>query len=101
MYIVQVHIKVKEKHIEPFINATLENAGNSLLEDGIIRFDILQDIEEPFEFLLTEIYLDKQASLEHKKTLHYQKWKTTVVEMMAEPRFSMKYRNIFPKIIEK
>ena len=51
MYIVQVHIKVKEKHIEPFINATLENAGNSLLEDGIIRFDILQDIEEPFEFL--------------------------------------------------
>ena len=101
MYIVQVHVKVKEKHIDPFISATLENADNSLMEDGFIRFDVLQDIEEPQKFLLSEVYLDKQAPLEHKKTRHYKKWKTTVAEMMVEPRFSVKYRNIYPDKLEK
>lgn len=96
MYIVQVYVKVKENDIDAFIKITRENAENSLGEDGVIRFDVLQDIEEPQKFLLTEIYKDTEAPSEHKKTPHYKKWKTTVEEMMAEPRFSVKYRYIFP-----
>lgn len=96
VYIVQVYVKVKENDVNQFINASRENAENSLREDGIVRFDVLQDIEDPQKFLLTEVYKDEKAPLEHKKSPHYKKWKETVAEMMAEPRHSVKYRNIYP-----
>jgi len=31
-----------------------------------------------------------------KETAHYQKWRDTVADMMAEPRSAIKYTNIFP-----
>ena len=96
MYIVQVYVKVKENDVNQFIFASCENAVNSLQEDGIVRFDVLQNIDEPQKFLLTEVYRDDEAPLEHKNTTHYKKWKETVAEMMAEPRCSVKYKNIFP-----
>jgi len=97
VYIVQVYVKVKDNDVNPFILATHENAVNSLKEDGIVRFDVLQDIEEPRKFLLTEVYKDEEAPLEHKNTAHYKKWKETVAEMMDEPRRSVKYQNIYPE----
>ncbi len=96
MYIVQVYVKVKENDVNQFIIASQENAENSLKEDGIARFDVLQDIEDPKNFLLTEVYKNEEAPFEHKKSSHYKKWKETVAGMMAEPRYSVKYRNIFP-----
>ena len=96
MYIVQVYVKVKEKDVDQFIFASHENAVDSLQEDGIVRFDVLQDIEDPRKFQLTEVYKDEEDPLEHKKTPHYKIWKETVAGMMAEPRRSVKYRNIFP-----
>ena len=96
MYIAQVYVRVKENDVNSFIIASQENAVNSLREDGIIRFDVLQDIEDPQKFLLTEVYKDEEAPLEHKKSPHYKKWKETVARMMAEPRHSVKYRYIYP-----
>ena len=96
MYIVQVYVKVKENDVDQFIFASYENAENSLKEDGVVRFDILQNIEKPQKFLLIEVYKNEEAPLEHKNTLHYKKWKEAVAGMMAEPRCSVKYRNIFP-----
>ena len=99
MIIVQVYVNVIEKHISDFIYATLENANSSMKEKGVIRFDFMQDREDQTKFLLTEIYENEHAPLEHKKTEHYLKWRKTVAPMMAEPRRSEKYRELFP--IEK
>lgn len=96
MFIVQVHVKVKGNDVDQFIFASHENAVASLQEDGIVRFDVLQDIEDPQKFLLSEVYRDDGAQLEHKNTQHYKKWKEKVAGMMAEPRRSVKYKNIFP-----
>jgi hypothetical protein len=46
--------------------------------------------------VLVEVYWSSAAPTEHKKTAHYQTWRDTVADMMAEPRFSVKYDNIFP-----
>jgi autoinducer 2-degrading protein len=46
--------------------------------------------------VLIEVYRSSQDPAEHKKTAHYQTWRDTVAEMMAEPRFSVKYDNVFP-----
>jgi quinol monooxygenase YgiN len=94
--IVHVHINVKPEFIEDFKQVTLENARNSIQEPGIARFDVIQNTENPSHFLLLEVYRTVDASGKHKDTRHYQVWRETVQKMMAEPRRSEKYTNIFP-----
>ncbi len=96
MHIVLVHIHVKPEFVEPFRQATIANACNSLLEEGILRFDFLQLAEDPDRFVLIEVYKTPQDQLKHRETAHYETWKNTVAEMMAEPRQGVKYVNVYP-----
>lgn len=96
MFIVHVHVKVKEDCIDDFIAASLENAKNSIQEPGIARFDVVQQQEDPTEFVLVEVYRTPEDPARHKETAHYVKWRDTVAEMMAEPRQGIKFNNLFP-----
>jgi autoinducer 2-degrading protein len=96
MFIVQVNVHVKPEFIDAFRAATIENASNSVKEPGIARFDVLQQAANPAHFLLVEVYRTEEANAEHKLTAHYAKWRDTVADMMAEPRSSVKYSNVFP-----
>jgi autoinducer 2-degrading protein len=97
MLVVHVHVHVKPESIDAFRRETLENARNSVKEPGVARFDVLQDMEDPSRFILTEVYRSSDDPAEHKKTAHYQRWRGTVVDMMVEPRRSAKFTNIFPE----
>jgi quinol monooxygenase YgiN len=46
--------------------------------------------------VLVEVYRTPDEPAKHKEIAHYAKWRDTVAEMMAEPRSSVKYDNIFP-----
>ena len=96
MFIVHVHVHVKPEFIDAFCEATLENAQNSVQEPGIARFDVTQQLDAPTRFVLVEVYRTTEDPARHKETAHYQKWRDTVAEMMAEPRHSVKYANVFP-----
>jgi len=96
MQIVHVHVQVKPEQVNAFIAATMENAAASRKETGIARFDLLQRADEPNRFVLVEAYRTADAPAAHKETAHYQKWRDTVAEMMAEPRQSVKLKNIDP-----
>src|SRR5574340_41246 len=96
MLIVHVHVHVKPESVEGFKQATVENARNSVREPGIARFDVLQQPDDPTRFILVEVYRTAQAPAAHKETAHYQKWRDAVTPMMAEPRTSAKYTNVFP-----
>ena len=96
MFIVHVFVHVKPDRIEDFKQATLENARNSVLEPGIARFDVAQQIDDPTRFILVEVYRTPEDPARHKETEHYRKWRDTVQDMMAEPRTSMKLNNIYP-----
>jgi len=96
MFIVHVFVHVKPEHVEAFQSATLENASNSVLEPGVARFDVIQQQDDPTCFLLVEVYRTPDDPAKHKQTPHYQKWRDTVADMMAEPRTSIKYTNVFP-----
>ena len=96
MLVVHVFVHVKPEFIEQFASATLENARKSILEPGIARFDVMQQEDDPERFLLTEVYRSVDATAAHKQTLHYQKWRDTVADMMAESRSSLKYQSLFP-----
>lgn len=91
-----VHVRVKPDRIDAFREATLENARNSVAEPGIARFDVIQQNDDPTRFVLVEVYRDEQAPARHKETAHYQTWRDTVADMMAEPRQGIQYTNVFP-----
>jgi autoinducer 2-degrading protein len=96
MFIVHVFVHVKPDRIEGFKKATLENARNSVLEPGIARFDVVQHLEDPTRFILVEVYRTPEDPARHKETAHYQTWRDTVEDMMAESRTSIKLTNLFP-----
>ncbi len=96
MLIVHVHVHVKASDVDAFKAATLENAEASILEAGIARFDVVQQQDDPTRFVLVEVYRTADAPAKHKETPHYKKWRDTVEKMMAEPRSSTKYTEIFP-----
>lgn len=96
MLIAHVSVEVLPDKVEAFQAATLENARNSIQEPGIARFDVIQQQDDPTKFMLVEVYRTAEDPGRHKETAHYQMWRDTVAEMMARPRSSVKYHNIFP-----
>lgn len=97
MLIVHVHIHVKPEAVDEFIAATLANARASVHEPGIARFDLIRQADDPQRFILQEVYRDASAPAAHKQTAHYAAWRDTVADMMASPRTSVKYENLFPE----
>ena len=96
MFIVHVSVHVKADQIEAFKKATRENAQNSMNESGIAGFDVIQQQDDPTRFELVEVYRTSDDPARHKETAHYQKWRDTVADMMAGPRTSIKFNNVFP-----
>ena len=96
MLIICVSIRVRPEQIDAFIAATLTNARASLLEPGVVRFDVAQQQDDASRFLLTEIYRTADDPTRHKATDHYAAWRDTVEPMMAEPRRSTKYHALLP-----
>lgn len=97
MLIVHVHIQVKPDRVEAFRAACIANSRESLKEPGIARFDVLQQQDDPSRFVLVEIYRDAEAPAAHKQTAHYRVWAETVADMMAVPRFSVKFDKVYPE----
>ena len=80
MLVVHVHVKVKPECVEGFIKASLENAA--------------QSIQDSTQFVLEEVYRTTEATLAHKETAHYAKWRDAVGDMMETPRFSKKFTQL-------
>ena len=97
MLIVQVFVHVKPDSVEAFRAASLENARHSVQEPGVVRFDVIQQEDDPTRFALIEIYRTPEDPARHKETAHYAAWREAVEPMMAEPRHSLKYRPLFPE----
>jgi quinol monooxygenase YgiN len=96
MLVVLVHVHVKPECIDAFRQASLANARASMQEPGIARFDVLQQADDPARFVLIEAYRTPGAPAAHKETAHYAQWRDAVATMMAEPRTSVKFGNVFP-----
>jgi quinol monooxygenase YgiN len=97
MLVVHVYVHVKPECVEAFKQATLANAWESLKEPGVARFDVVQQQDDPTRFVLVEVYRDANAAAAHKETNHYPVWRDAVASMMAEPRHSVKFNNLYPE----
>ena len=97
LLVVEVSVHVKPDAVEAFRAATLANARASVLEPGIARFDLLWDREDPTRFVLVEVYRTPDAPAAHKASAHYAAWRDAVADLMAEPRTSRRFVNVFPE----
>jgi (4S)-4-hydroxy-5-phosphonooxypentane-2,3-dione isomerase len=66
MLVVQVQVRVKPESVAAFVEATRQNARQSLKEDGIASFDVLQQADDPSRFILLEAYRTPEAPALHK-----------------------------------
>jgi autoinducer 2-degrading protein len=97
MIITCVHIHVKPDHVDQFIQATVQNHKGTIKEPGNLRFDLLQQADDPSRFMIYEVFDTEDDVKAHKDTAHYLKWRDSVGEWMAEPRTGIRYRVIEPK----
>ena len=84
-----VFIDVKPDCVDAFRKITVYNHENARREEGNIRFDVLQNVDDPTKFTLYEVYRDQAAVDFHKTTAHYKRWREEVAPYMATPRRSV------------
>jgi len=92
-----VHVTVKPENIDDFIKASAENHKNSIQEKGNLRFDIIQNAENPCKFVLYEAYDSEEAVAAHKETEHYKTWRDTVADWMAQTRKGIAHKMLYPQ----
>lgn len=99
MLIFQFHHYIKPELVEAYKAATLENARKTIQEPGIVRFDVLQDREDPAHFSLFEVYRDQEARQAHLETEHFKKWKDIVLgeAMFARRGHGHEFAVLFPE----
>ncbi len=70
MVVFLINHHVKPEFVDAYQLAVREDVRNSVLEDGILRFEVYQDIHTPTHFTLLEVYKNMDARQYHLKTLH-------------------------------
>lgn len=100
MIIFHVHLNVKPDKIEAFKVAASENANGSVQEPGNLRFDVLQQQDDPTQFVFVEIYESAEARQAHYDTPHFKKWKEVSGDLI-ESRSAVTYTAVFPTEIKR
>lgn len=96
MVVVVVYLHVKPDSQDQFVAETKANARNSRQESGVVRFDLIQQSDDPSRFVLYEIYRDEKAVEAHRETAHYAKWRDAVPAFLVTERTRTIYRLIEP-----
>ena len=96
MLIVHVHVHVKPDAVDAFIAATLENARQSAREPGVVRFDVIQQEDDPTRFVLVEIYRTPDDPGRHKATAHYAAWRDADLDRAVTLATARPYPNPRP-----
>ncbi len=94
MHIVYVTFDVKPECIERFKEISSENALNSLKEEGVIAFDVIQQYEDTSKFAFHEVYLMPEDHIKHRETAHFRKWKGEIDSLTREPYKAVKYHTL-------
>ena len=101
MIVYCVEVKVIPGKEKEFEQACLENRKETRKEEGNLRFDVLQQSDDPTMFFLYEVYSGPDAVASHKQTSHYFKWRDLVAPWMASPRKGTSHRVCAPLEVSK
>merc|ERR1719159_1429817 len=69
-----LEVEIKEEHVEEFIQVMKADASGSRAEPGCLRFDLLQDKENPCKFITYEVFESQEAMNAHREMPHVKAW---------------------------
>ncbi|TPG57616.1 (4S)-4-hydroxy-5-phosphonooxypentane-2,3-dione isomerase [Ewingella americana] len=96
MQVTLVEINVKADKVDEFLTVFRANHLGAIEEPGNLRFDVLQDEQEPTRFYIYEAYVDNAAVAAHKKTPHYLQCVEALEGLMTGPRKKTSFKGIYP-----
>ncbi|HTI41727.1 MAG TPA: putative quinol monooxygenase [Vicinamibacterales bacterium] len=72
MFVLLVKVQVKSELLGEFRAAILKNAELSVQRDpGCVRFDVLQQQDDPTRWYFYEVYEREQAWVDHRASAHF------------------------------
>lgn len=95
MHIRVVAVTVQPEHMAAFLAASRLNLEATQREPGVIRFEFLQQADDPTRFVVVEIYRDEAARQAHLESAHFQAWRQAVDGMLAAPPVSVPYAPVW------
>jgi autoinducer 2-degrading protein len=96
MIVTCIYVNVKPENLQGFVDAIVENHKGTVMEPGNLRFDVLQQADNPCRFMIYEVFESEEAVAAHKETAHYLRWRDKAAEWMAEPRRGIRYNILEP-----
>ena len=97
MFALFVTAKIKPGHRAEFIEATMGDAvGSNNDEPGCLRFDVLQDNEDPNKLHLYEVYQDEAAVEAHRNAPHFVKWREECKDWFATENIRKLATPVYP-----
>ncbi len=91
-----VKVRVKPEGRERFLKAIEVDAlGSERDEPGCLRFNVLQDEQDPNVYYFYEVYRDEAALEAHRAAPHYAVWRAAADTLDGAPE-ATRCRPVFP-----
>ena len=76
-----VTVKAHPDVVERLKPAMLENAANSVQEQGCLQFDVIVSQDNEHTFIFYEVYKSEEALASHRETPHFQAYWNLMQEL--------------------
>ena len=97
MVVLHVTVHVKPEYIPQFLAAIRDNAEHATADEpGCLRFDVIQDRDDPTCFRFHEVYRDEAALAAHRQTPHFRRYIAAAEPWMAAPAERRLGTNLVP-----
>ena len=100
MIAIWVKVKVKADRRADFLKAIEVDAlGSERDEPGCMRFNVLQDGQDPNVYYFYEVYRDQAALEAHREAPHYAVWRAAA-DTLDGPAEATRCQTVFPASAE-
>ncbi|PWJ42349.1 putative quinol monooxygenase [Sediminitomix flava] len=98
MHIRIIKLYIDPNHLDTFREVTKKNFEASIKEEGVIRFDIMEDAERVGEYTILEVFKSSEDREKHFTTAHFKEWDKVAVPLFIAPLESRQYNSVFPDV---
>jgi quinol monooxygenase YgiN len=97
MIVLHVTIQVKPENVAEFLEVVRYDAEHSEKDEpGCLRFDVIQDRDDPNRFYFYEVYRDEEALAAHREAPHFKYYADKTRPWLAAPPERRFGRNLIP-----
>jgi autoinducer 2-degrading protein len=92
-----VKVRIKPEKRDRFLEVIEHDAlASERDEPGCLRFNVLQDAQDPNTYIFYEVYKDQAALEAHRATPHFAMWNEASQECLAAPAERTPTQAVFP-----